>query len=225
MPKARKPKAKPQQLLVEGKNDFHVICALCEKYRVPENFSVEIVVNNDRKIKETQGIEELLASLPVKLKEENLETLGIVVDADSNLAARWQAVTTRLQKSGYQNIPSIPPATGWIDTQLELPKIGVWLMPDNKLPGMLEDFVTYLIPSEDKLQVKAEAILREIEEENLNLYSLTHRPKAYIHTWLAWQAKSGMPMGQAITAKALSSDSPVVGVFITWLNNLFRAIA
>jgi hypothetical protein len=42
-------------------------------------------------------------------------------------------------------------------------------MPDNKLPGMLEDFVAYLILTEDKLQGKAIAILEEIEAEKLNM--------------------------------------------------------
>ena len=203
MPKARKPKAKPQQLLVEGKNDRHVIWALCQKYEVPETFSVEIVANDDRK-QETQGIEELLASLPIKLKEENLQTLGVVVDADLDAIARWQAVISKLQAFGYQDIPKAPVKNGWIDLQLEKPKIGVWLMPNNQLPGMLEDFVKYLIPVEDKLQERVEAILNEIEQEGLNPYSLIHHQKAFIYTWLAWQKKPGMPMGQAITAKALS---------------------
>lgn len=221
MPKVRKPKAKPQQLLVEGKNDRHVIWALCQKYQVPETFSVEIVVNDDIRHQETQGIEELLASLPVKLDEENLQTLGIVVDADQDVAARWQAVTNKLHDYGYQNIPKIPPETGWIDIQSEKPKIGVWLMPDNKLPGMLEDFVAYLIPIEDQLKIKVAGILNEIEQEQLNPYSFTHRQKAFIHTWLAWQEKPGMPMEQAITAKALSNDSAIASAFITWLNELF----
>jgi len=220
MPKARKPKAKPQQLLVEGKNDLHVISALCEQYKVPETFSVEIIVNDDRK-QETQGIEELLASLPVKLREENLQTLGIVVDADFDVTARWQAVISKLQEFGYQDISKTPIKNGWIDIQPEKPKIGVWLMPNNQLPGMLEDFVKYLIPVEDKLQEKVAAILLEIEKEGLNPYSLTHHQKAFIHTWLAWQKKPGMPMGQAITAKALSYNSPEVEVFINWLNRLF----
>ena len=38
MTKRNKPH--PQQLLVEGMNDFHVICALCEKYNVPETFCI-----------------------------------------------------------------------------------------------------------------------------------------------------------------------------------------
>lgn len=224
MARARKPeKPFPQQLLLEGKNDRHVIWALCQKYKVLQTFSVEIVVDdNSYKKKDTQGIEELLKTLPVKLAEENLETLGIVVDADFDVAARWQAVTDRLNKFGYQNIPKTPPENGWIDTQPEKPKIGVWLMPDNKLPGMLEDFVGYLIPTEDKLRAKVESLLEEIETEKINPYSLTHRQKALIHSWLALQEKPGMPMGQAITAKVLSNKNAIALLFITWLNNLFH---
>lgn len=78
MPKVRKPpQPKPQQLLVEGKNDRHVIWALCEQYQLPETFSVEVPM-----AEEGQGIEILLADLPFKLREKNLRTLGIVVDAD-----------------------------------------------------------------------------------------------------------------------------------------------
>ncbi len=215
MPKARKPKSQPQQLLVEGNSDKRVIEALCNQNQIAKS-SFEFA------FPEQGGIENLLKTLPIKLKEENLITLGIVVDADESIAVRWQAITNKLQNFGYQNIPKIPPETGWIDTQSELPKIGVWLMPDNKLPGMLEDFVTYLIPSEDKLKKKAEAILKEIETEKINLYSLTHHQKAFIHTWLAWQEKTGMPMGQAINAKLLSKDSKIANIFITWLKNLFE---
>jgi hypothetical protein len=106
MPSSRKPlKPKPQQLLVEGKNDQHVIWALCEQHKLPETFSVEVPQEDD-----APGIEALLISLPLKLKEENLRTLGIVVDADRDLFARWQAVRDRLNVSGYQHIPKYPPA-------------------------------------------------------------------------------------------------------------------
>ena len=215
MPKARKPKAKPQQLLVEGNSDKRVIEALCKQHQISDLFSFTFPSEG--------GIENLIATLPVKLAEENLETLGIVIDADLDITARWQAVTNKLKEFGYQNIPKAPVENGWIDRQPRLPKIGVWVMPDNKQRGMLEDFVAYLIPSEDRLRGKAAAILYEIEREQLNFYSLTHRQKAFIHTWLAWQAKPGMPMGQAITAKALSGDSAIAKIFISWLDKLFVA--
>ena len=214
MPKSRKSKSTPHQLLVEGNSDKQVIDALCKQHQISNLFTFTFPSEG--------GIENLITTLPRKLKEENLETLGIVVDADLDITARWQAVTNKLRDFGYQNIPKVPPETGWIYIQPELPKIGVWVMPNNKLPGMLEDFVTYLIPAEDKLRDKAIAILDDIELEKLNCYSIIHRQKAFIHTWLVWQSKPGMPMGQAITAKALSNESAIANIFVSWLNNLFQ---
>jgi hypothetical protein len=210
-------KPKPSQLLVEGKNDRHVIWALCNQYQLPETFSVEVPEDDG-----TEGIEALLAGLPARLDEPKLQTLGIVVDADRDLAARWQAVRDRLISGGYQNIPKVPPANGWVDAPLDRPRVGVWLMPDNQLPGMLEDFVARLMPSDDALRPKAEAILQEIELAGLNRYTSIHRPKALIHTWLAWQETPGIPMGQAITARVLSHESAIALIFVEWLTRLFE---
>jgi len=218
MPKAGKPpQPKPQQLLVEGKNDRHVIWALCKQHQLPEEFSVEVPMEE-----EGQGIEVLLAGLPNRLKQEKLRTLGIVVDADLDLSGRWQAVGDKLKASGYEDIPKSPPAEGWVYAPPLLPRIGVWLMPDNQLPGMLEDFVAHLIPSDDALRPKAESILQEIEQGRLNRYTLVHHPKASIHTWLAWQQTPGMPMGQAITARVLSYDCAIALNFVAWLKLLFK---
>lgn len=218
MSKTRKPfQPKPQQLLVEGKNDRHVIWALCNLYKLPETFSVELPEENG-----TEGVEALLDGLPNRFRDKNLRTLGIVVDADMDVAARWQAAGNRLRAVGYQDIPASPPVEGWVYAPPNLPKVGVWLMPDNQLPGMLEDFVALLIPNDDALRPKAELILHEIERDRLNPYSLIHRPKALIHTWLAWQETPGMPMGQAITAQVLSSDSPIAIAFLEWLKRVFN---
>lgn len=218
MPKARKPpQPKNQQLLVEGKNDQHVIWALCKQHQLVETFSVEVPMAEDG-----QGIEVLLAELPIILKQENLRTLGIVVDADQDLSGRWQAVRSRLNTSGYEDIPQSPLAEGWVDAPPNLPRVGVWLMPNNQLPGMLEDFAAQLISSDDLLLPKAESILQDIEQAGLNCYTLVHRSKALIHTWLAWQQKPGIPMGQAITAQVLSYDSAIALTFVTWLKLLFE---
>ena len=138
--KRKKHEPKPQQLLVEGKNDFHVISALCQRYNIPENFSIERPSEED-----TEGIEALLSGLTARLKNPQIKTLGIVADADRNVQFRWQSICDRLKKVGYQNIPDTPPLEGWMNQEEELPKIGIWLMPDNRSPGMLEDFARSLI--------------------------------------------------------------------------------
>ncbi|MBE9042306.1 hypothetical protein IQ235_16125 [Oscillatoriales cyanobacterium LEGE 11467] len=224
MPKGRKPpKPKPQQLLVEGKNDRHVIWALCQKYQLPKVFSVEVPSEEENSLEnDGQGIELLLKGIPDRLRQENLQTLGIVVDADLDLSARWQSVSDRLKSCGYTQIPSSPPADGWVYEQSELPRIGVWLMPDNQLSGMLEDFVARLMSPDDNLRPKADTILEEIEREQLNRYTSVHHAKALIHTWLAWQKKPGMPMGQAITAQVLGDDETIALAFVKWLDRLFN---
>ena len=204
-------------LLVEGRNDQHVIWALCKQYQVPQSFSVQ--TPEDR---EKEGIEALLEGLPLRLKAENLLTLGIVVDVDQDLNARWQAIRNHLTTSGYRDVPRRPLNAGWISASSDLPRVGVWLMPDNQISGMLEDFVVQLMPPEDDLRPRAERVLQEIEQARLNRYRVIHHPKALIHTWLAWQETPGMPMGQAITAQVLRHDSPIAHQFIAWLKQLFE---
>lgn len=203
-------------LVVEGKNDQHVVWALCEQHNVPETFAVEIAGGDEG------GVDTLLTSIPVRLKMAGLRSLGIVLDADENLQSRWEGVRDRLYRSGYDHIPEIPQRTGTIIEAPERPRVGVWLMPNNELPGMLEDFVGLLIPDNDPLRPKAESTLAEIENENLNLYRPAHRPKALIHTWLAWQETPGQPMGQAITAHALDPDSLIAVGFVQWILRLFN---
>jgi hypothetical protein len=202
-------------LLVEGKNNAHVIKNLAKRHGME---SPEIQTPG----KETESIEELLRGLPLRLQAEDLQTLGIVVDANQDILARWQAIRERLISNGYSNVPKTPLVEGWVSNLTDKPRVGVWLMPDNQLPGMLEDFVRYLIPPDDVLRPKAEAILQEIEQTNLNRYKPVHHPKALIHTWLAWQETPGMPMGQAITAQALRHDSPTALSFVAWLKRLFE---
>lgn len=210
------PKRTNAQLLVEGKNDQHVVWALCQQHQVAETFSVELPSKE-----EGGGIDPLLASIPVRLKISGLQALGIVVDADQNLQGRWDAVRHRLAQAGYENIPVRPNNDGVILIQPERPKAGVWLMPDNELPGMLEHFVAHLIPDNDLLSPEVEDFLHKIEQAGINRYISAHHPKAFIHSWLACQANPGQPMGQAITAQVLLHDKPLAVAFVDWLTRLF----
>lgn len=214
------PKSLSSQLIVEGKDDQRVIWSICQTYNIPETFTVEVASYEDHI---DGGVDELLRGIPVRLKTAGLQNIGIVVDADTDLDSRWQAISTRLRHSGYTNIPIHPSAQGTIIEQDNLPRFGIWIMPDNRLPGMLENFVAQLIPNDDNLAPIAKDILRYIEDRGLNRYSSIHHPKAFIHTWLAWQQRPGRPMGQSITARVLQLDNPLAIFFVEWLRRLFQA--
>ncbi len=210
------PKQTPvSQLVVEGKDDQHVMWALCQRHQVPQTF--EVVTPGYG----SGGITELLNSIPVRLKISGLQALGLVLDADQDIQSRWEAVCQRLRRAGYENLPAQPDSNGTIITSEHAVRVGVWLMPNNRIPGILEDFVASLIPSDDALRPKAEYILTDIEQEHLQRYKRTYHSKALIHTWLAWQETPGQPMGQAITARTLLHDAALAMSFVNWLTQLF----
>ena len=100
--------------------------------------------------------------------------------------------------------------------------VGIWIMPNNNLEGMLEDFALKLVSPENALMQKAESVLIELEAGGIQQYKEVHRSKAKVHTFLAWQDEPGRPMGQAIAAHVLNPDAEQAKVFINWLNKLYN---
>lgn len=207
-------------LLVEGKNDELVIKAICQKTKIDQTFDIR---EHDDKF-EKSGIDNLLDAIPLVVKTmDGSMRLGIVVDTDYEKGQRWQQLKDRFEKLGYR-FPEICPSDGLIlDASPRLPKLGIWLMPDNATLGMLETFLKYLIESSDKLQEKADHILNEIERDNINLYDKTiHRDKAFMHTWLAWQTKPGDTLKFAVLRSYLTTNTELCNRFVSWLNRLFN---
>jgi len=198
-----------KKLLVEGNDDQHVIWTLCEKFEVPEVFDVI----------DCEGIEKLYDSIPVRFKQSDIEAIGIIIDADTNLSGRWISVKNLLLSQGF-NVPGDLPADGLVLSNGNV-KAGVWIMPGNSTDGMLEDFMSFLIPPGDQLLPIVDATLNDMENKELNKYALKHKSKARIHSWLSWQEDPGTPMGWSITKGYLTTDNQSCELLITWLQKLF----
>lgn len=196
-------------LLVEGPNDKHVFWSLLQYHQLPQTFEIE----------DKGGIERVKETMEVRLKRglPVTERLGVVIDADVDLAARWDSLRSILATSGYLNIPTIPHSNGTVIVQEDKPTVGIWLMPDNKLPGVLEDFVSFLVPQGDLLWANAKKCVKQAAKLNPRF----NQSKAHIHTWLAWQDEPGKPLGQAITARYLDASSPNATQLMEWLRQLF----
>lgn len=200
-------------LLVEGADDEHVLKHLCGQRGVQNLDEITPLGNAER----------LLESFPVRLKESDVEALGVVIDADTDLASRWQSLKDRLNKAGYQNVPEYPVVTGTIlhpPPKTLLPRVGLWIMPDNQTRGILEDFLRFLVPTDSRLFSHVESSIASIPDGERRFGQLTE-PKVTIHTWLAWQEDPGKPFGTAITAKFLDPHVPQVDVLVAWLKALF----
>lgn len=200
-------------LLVEGRDDEHVLKHVCGTRGV----------RTIDEITPAGSVEKLLENFPVRLKTSDIEALGVVIDADTDLSARWDSIRDRLTKAGYQNISASPDPEGTIllpPADTLLPRVGIWIMPDNRTKGILEDFLRFLVPDGSPLFDHVESSIMAIPEGETRFSELA-KPKAIMHTWLAWQEEPGKPLGLAITARYLDHDVGQVTVLVRWLNTLF----
>jgi hypothetical protein len=206
-------------LLVEGPDDVYFFAHLLEHHGI-------VLSERHRdepgkvKIVDGGGYENLRSSIPVRLKGSDLRRLGIVVDADTDFAARWQSLRDVLSAVGYTSVPTAPLLDGTVIISPDRPVVGVWLMPDNVRPGMLEDFARLLVPAGDPLLQRVDPCLQAIPASERR-WSAIHHAKAEIHTWLAWQDEPGRPIGQAIAKKYLDADAPPARQIIDWVRRLF----
>lgn len=170
----------------------------------------------------------LLESIPVRLKaSEQGDIVGVVIDADTDLILRWQSLRDRLITVGYPDVPEHPVSDGTIlepPNDRLLPRVGIWIMPNNQTIGILEDFLRFLIPQESRLLTHVESSVAAIPEEE-RLFSNSAKSKVIIHTWLAWQKNPGKPLGTAITARFLDPNVSQADKLVSWLTRLFFNVA
>ncbi len=145
-----------KKLLVEGNDDKHVVLALCKKYAIAETFDVV----------DCKGIENLFEQIPIWFKTSGIDTIGVIVDADIDLNTRWHTIKNLLKPHGFSSTTEGLPDTGLI-IRNGMQTFGVWIMPNNNTNGMLEDFISLLVPDSDKLLPIANTILKEIEEKKI----------------------------------------------------------
>ncbi|MBA2676994.1 MAG: hypothetical protein H0U76_01135 [Ktedonobacteraceae bacterium] len=213
-------------LLVEGRDDQHILKNLFVQHKIPcyipvgdesDEYDQEKVL-----ILAREGVDAVLEDFAVRVKESDLVGLGVIVDADTDLGSRWTAWRDVLIRNGYSDahVPAVPDPNGTVVEQRDKATVGIWIMPDNTVAGMLEDFAAFLIPDSDILWRRAKACVDQIPLAERG-FAAVHLSKAYIHTWLAWQAIPGTPLGQAITRKYFDTKASSAQDLMNWAHRLF----
>lgn len=196
-------------LLVEGDDDRHVVTHIRIRAGIPQ-FDID----------PKSGKDELLKSIPYEALVEDRITLGVMLDANGDPASRWQAIAGRFREAGIE-IPSFPQTEGVVipsDPSARLPRIGVWMMPDNESRGELEDFLAEMIPGDDAVWPLARAYINGIPMPRKFQEGKTLR--AQVHAWLAARKDPRQP-GLAIKARDLEIGGPLCVRFTAWLRQLF----
>ena len=197
----------PKVLLVEGLDDRHVVRRLQERTSSALSFD----------IRDKEGIDNLLRFIEPEIRVPGRAAVGIVADANDNPDARWAAISHRLREAEIGGVPKAPSPGGTIMDGP--PRVGVWLMPDNRRPGELEDFVQEMIPLDDLVWPLARKYIEDIPEE-ARKFPAGKTSRAELHAWLATREEPGR-MGSAIGRRDLQTDGPLCSAFLAWIERLF----
>lgn len=205
----------PYWLFVEGVDDECSIIHLLKRH----NYDWDDECQVRPFVKRCGGINALLNdAIPAAVK--TLRRIGIVIDADGDIASRWTQLKDRLKHYGV-DLPDAPSSAGAVVTGTgKLERVGVWIMPDNSLPGTLEHFLTKLVPANDRVWDRA----RQATSQAIAVGAPLQRKdelKGTLHAWLAWQADPGVPFGTALKAQVFGCDSVEALRFVEWFRRLY----
>ncbi len=159
------------------------------------------------------------AEVATLFKTGELSALGLIVDADSNFAARWDQVKDVCRHLG--GVPPVNCPTGGLQLAIQGKKFGAWIMPDNNSAGMVENFCHSLVPNPgDQVWNFARQCASDAKTRGAP-FNAIHLDKAHIRTWLAWQDPPGIHMGIALTRGILDPACKSAADFIAWFRSLY----
>lgn len=219
-----------QVLLVEGDDDkffFKKICALADL-----NPDIQVAPPKEFNGKNSKGgVFERLPFLLKQLKDKSLSNLAIIVDADyedtQGLGCKKtiEKITEIVSIAPYHFAEPLKLQSGGLvfKSSNNLNDIGLWVMPNNELNGMLEDFIKTCIKSDElSLLLHASTSTRELQKPKFGHH---HISKAEIATWLAWQEKPGHGLYYSVKEDNLLLDTnhPLFQKLQNWLNAVFAA--
>lgn len=205
-------------LLVEGREDLRIVPHVIERAGIPWGPKGAEVV----RVHPVEGYENLASQFRAQLKGAGLRRVGVLVDANSNPAARWQSLVDTMRVEC--ELPESPPVGGFVVPRtLSGKRLGVWMLPDNTTRGMMETFLLALRPSVNPpLHEHVEQATDAARHHHGARYREVHRDKALIHTWLAWQDPPGMQLHDAVKAALLDSTLPYAEPFVAWFKALYE---
>ena len=185
----------PKLLLVEGTDDLDV------------EFEIE----------QRTGFSGVINGVLGHWQSRGLQAIGIVVDADESLTNQWGILSQSLRSPPVMlDLPSEPRLGGTIIPGI--PRLGIWVMPDNTNSGELEDFIFKMIPQPDPVWLRAERFIDDIPVDDRKFPE--HKSlRAKVHAWMATRSRP-RPMWSGISENDLVLETNSTA-FLNWLRRLF----
>jgi hypothetical protein len=180
-PRWASPIEKPRLLVVEGQDEYRLVGALL-KYLGREG---------DFDIRSSEGVGNLnnvIYTLPGVSGFAQVESLGVIRDADQNARSAFQSVCSALRNARL-SVPEQP-----LSIVGEKPRVSVFIWPDCQSAGTLETLCLAAVhddPAMECVEQYFECLARQLE----TMPKTPH--KAHLHTFLASREKPGLRLGEA----------------------------
>ena len=168
-------------LLAEGKEDRQFIDALLKHFGVT---GVQVEEYGGK-----TNLGRYLRELPLRPGFATVTSIGITRDADASVVSARDSVGTAVREAGL--------AAAHLGTDQPTPRVAVFLMPNNRDAGMLEDACLQSVEDDPAMSCVAEffaCVLTRVGREPNN------RSKARVHAWLATHPKADKRLGEAAEA-------------------------
>lgn len=212
-------------LLVEGRSDEAFFDALCEMHALKAKVRVAPPRILGGKANNKEGLLNLLPLQLEQLADGSLERLALIVDADFpvtnglGFAKTYKRVEDVLREYGFSPVKRAGVGGLLFSSSEDFHDIGLWIMPDNKNDGMLEDWVKAgIIGTEAALFARATNAVHSLPQPK---FKPLHVVKAEVATWLAWQDAPGRGMEHAAKAGLLDQQSLQYKKLLSWLTHIF----
>ena len=212
-------------LLVEGRNDSNAVFQLIRlKHGADPAFGISECGGADGVLKKLSG------QLADPSPQQNV--LGLILDTDIEgsteadaVQRRWAQLKNKIA-TGY-DLPEDFPEAGLIIHPLPgrkakgtLPRIGVWLMPNNKAFGMFKDLLMESLRTDEKDYTSQ--VVKQAKTDGIATYQESHLSKAVIRTYIAWQEPPDVQyLGLAIKEGHFQNIETACAQFLDWLGRLF----
>ena len=212
-------------LLVEGVNDCHAVFQLMWLvHEADPIFGIHECGSDDKVL-------DSLASRVVSTQPRQ-KVLGLILDSDIEDLSPDHVIESRLAQLAdrvgtYYPLPTVFPNAGLIVDPVatgfgakRLPKLGVWLMPNNRAYGMFEDLLMSCLS--DGASEYTTAVVKKSKVDGVARFRDVHLSKAVIRTYMAWQDPPDVQyLGLAIKRGAFEKIEDECKQFVEWLELLF----
>jgi hypothetical protein len=212
-------------LLVEGESDKGFFEEICKKLSLDTSVIVSAPKELGGKRNSKEGVKNVLKELLPQLNDGRISHIAVVVDADhqkhgNGFQTTLDSLSAIVEESGFKlekNSSSIPGL--FFKNSDGLEDIGLWIMPDNRRDGMLEDCIKSSIHNKEVMLFKE--VEDAVQKVSAPRFSAHSRTKVEVATWLAWQKQPGHGLYAVITDNLLDDEHPLFKELKFWLLKVF----